>query len=470
MPMSDYPFDATRCGLFADVRRIATLAGPMLIGQLAFIAFGALDTAMVSRYSAIDLAALGLGASVNISVYMALATILFSLQPIVGRLFGTADYPQIGVQVREAAWFALVLMMIGWLVLHYPQPILRIAAASDAVNARAIAYLRVLSFAFPASIGFWLFGSLSNAVSKPRHTTLIWLSALIVKVPLNAWLIYGGFGVRGLGGPGAALATTIVIWLGATAGLALARWHPFYRQFGIFEHPSWPRWRYQREFLRLGVPMALSSLIEVTSYTFMTLFIARFDAIVLAGHQIAVNLGAVLYMMPLAIGIATSTLVSQDIGAGEPAGARSVSRTGIGLAALCATLFATIVMVARHAIVGVYTSNPEVAAVAMPLVQIVALYHLADAVQVSTAYTLRGYKVTVIPTIIYAGALYGIGLCGGYVAAFDVLHVVPATLVGARGFWWANTVSLALAGVCLLFFWDRVSRAAMDDRTQRAIR
>jgi multidrug resistance protein, MATE family len=182
----------------------------------------------------------------------------------------------------------------------------------------------------------------------------------------------------------------------------------------------------------------------------------------IAGHQIAVNLGALLYMVPLATGIATSTLVSQKLGARMPADARAVSRAGIAFAALCATLFALVVTLARHTIVGLYTSNPDIAAIAMPLVQIVAIYHIADALQVCTAYTLRGYNVTTLPMLIYTVALYGIGLGGGYAAAFKVLDVMPEWLAGARGFWCASTVGLALAAMCLIVLWNRVSKAAPE--------
>jgi MATE family multidrug resistance protein len=460
--MSVHHSRSGRTLLFQNMRQIVALAAPMLVGLFAFTAFGALDTAMVGRYSAIDLAALSLGASVNISVYMGLATILYALQPVVGRLFGNSNQREIGEQVREAAWLSLVLMVIGVLVLRHPQLILQMADTSHAVSKRALEYLRVLSFAFPASICFALFGTLSASVSKPHYSTFIWLSALAFKLPLNAWFIYGGFGLTGLGGIGAALATTCVLWLAVLICVALLRWHPFYRSFGIFKRLSRPRWRLQFALLRLGVPMALSSLIEVTSYTLMTLLVARFNTTMLAGHQIAVNLGAVLYMTPLAIGIATSTLVSQKIGARSLTDARAVSSAGIGLAALCATLFAIFVTVARHAIVRLYTSNPDIAAVAEPLVQIVAFYHIADAIQVCTAYTLRGYNVIVLPTFIYSGALYGVGLCGGYAAAFKVLHLMPAGLTGARGFWCASTVGLALAATCLVFLWNRVSTAALD--------
>jgi MATE family multidrug resistance protein len=105
------------------------------------------------------------------------------------------------------------------------------------------------------------------------------------------------------------------------------------RQFAIFRRFSRPRWCHLRAMLVLGIPMALSSLIEVSSYTCMTLFIGRPGAVQLAAHQIASNLGAVLYIVPLSIAIAALTLVSQKIGAKKPAAARTLSRTGDSLAA-----------------------------------------------------------------------------------------------------------------------------------------
>jgi MATE family multidrug resistance protein len=442
--------------MFEDIRKITVLAWPVLIGQLAIIAFGVVDTAMVGRYSATDLAALGLGASIYVSVYIGLTGILVALQPIAGQLFGASRYRDIGDEVRQCTWLAVALTLIGWTVMYYPGPLLRIADASDALADRTVSYLRILSFGLPASLCFRIFSALSNAVAKPRPVMLIQVGGLIVKVPLTALFVYGGFGMPALGGPGAALASSAINWVSAVVGIALLLRHDFYRQFEIFGRFSWPHWRRQWALLKLGLPMGLSYLIEVTSYTFMALFIARFGTTTLAGHQIAGNVGAVLYMMPLSIGIATSTLVSQRIGAGESGAARSLSRHGILLAAALATLLATTLLLARPAIVAAYTSDPHVAAAAMPLLMIVAFYHLADAVQITTAFVLRAYKVAVVPTLIYALALWGIGLGGGYVAGFDVPHLMPPALTGARGFWWANTASLAVAAGCLVLYWRRL--------------
>ncbi|WP_248322303.1 MATE family efflux transporter [Caballeronia sp. Sq4a] len=443
--------------MWRDVRTIAALAWPVLIGQLAVIAFGVIDTAMVGRFSATDLAALGLGSSVYISIYIGLTGILVALQPIAGQLFGAGRESEIGEETRQALWLAVALTVMGFVLLFFPEPLLSLAKAPPALHERTVQYLRILSFGLPASLAFRVYSSLTNAVGKPRLVMFLQVGGLILKFPLNTWFIFGGAGVPALGGPGCALASTLINWVLAAVGMTVLVKFEFFRPFGIFSRFSWPAFRRQVALLRLGIPMGLSYLIEVTSYTFMALFISRFGTTTLAGHQIAGNLGAVLYMTPLAIGIASSTLVSQALGARRFDDAASISRHGIGMACVLAFVYGVILLAARPHIIAAYTPDANVIAAAMPLVLIIVFYHLCDALQITTAFILRAYKVTLVPTIIYAIALWGIGLGGGYLLGFDVGGAVPAWLQGARGFWIANSLSLGVAGVGLFVYWRRVS-------------
>ena len=194
--------------MLADVRKIAGLAWPVLIGQLAIIAFGVIDTAMVGRYSAVDLAALGLGSSIYISVYIGLTGILTALQPITAQLFGARRYQEIGEEVRQSLWLALALTAIGFLILFFPGHLLHLARVPDALHERTVSYLRILAFGLPAGLVFRVYGSISNAVGKPRLVMILQIGALLLKVPLNTWFIFGGLGVPALGGPGCALAST----------------------------------------------------------------------------------------------------------------------------------------------------------------------------------------------------------------------------------------------------------------------
>ncbi|VVE62911.1 MATE family efflux transporter [Pandoraea anapnoica] len=440
--------------MWQDIKRIAALAWPVLIGQLAVIAFGVMDTAMVGRASAFDLASLALGGSIYITVYVGLMGILVALSPIAAQLYGAGERIAIGEEVRQTFWLALFLAVPGFLVLSHPQFILRLSEATPELEARATAYLHILAYGLPAAMLFRVYSSLSTAVAQPRIVMMIQVTGLVLKVPLNLALIYGvdRLGIPALGSTGCAIATTAINWVSCGLGLLLMARHPKLREFGVFTKFCWPHWQAIRALLKLGVPMGLSYLIEVTAYSFMAIFIARLGDVTLAGHQIAANLGALMYMLPMSIGIATATLTAQAIGSRDYKAAQLVGRRGVELAGTLGLLVALLMWLGRPLVLAAYTSDPLVAAVTAPLLTIVAFYHIFDALQVNAVFVLRAWKVAVVPTVIYALSLWGVGLGGGYVLGFDVGGLSPAWLHGATGFWAANSASVAVAAIGLLMY------------------
>ncbi len=443
--------------LIQDLRRIAALAGPVLVGQLAVIAFSVIDTIMAGRASATDLAAVGLGGSIYVTVYISLMGVLQALAPIAGQLYGAGRHAEIGVEVRQAAWLGLALAVPGMLLLSFPGPLLAFAKAPPELVDKATAYLHLQAFGLPAALGFRIYSALNNALSRPIMVTLLQLLGLAVKVPLNAWFIHGGLGLAPMGGPGCALASTLISWMWCLSGALILRHGGAYRPLGIFAAWSWPMRSHLWALLRLGVPMGLTYLIEITSFTLMSVFITRLGTVTLAGHQIIANLGAVAYMLPLSLGIATSTLVAQAVGARDRAGARRVGWRGIRLAAALALAVGATLWLLRAPVLRAYASDAAVVQAALPLVTFVALYQAFDAVQVTTAFVLRAYKIALVPTAIYAVSLWGIGLGGGYVLGFGLIDGLPEFTRGAAGFWLANSLSLAIAGALLVFYFIRIS-------------
>lgn len=441
-----------------DVRRITALAWPVLIGQLAVIAFGVLDTAMAGRASAADLAAIGLGGSIYVTVYISLMGVLQALSPIAGQLYGAQKHGEIGEEVRQAIWLGLALAVIGMLILWFPAPLLRLANATPELTEKATAYLRYEALALPAALGFRIYSALNNALSRPVMVTVLQLAGLVIKFPLNALFLYGGMGIPAMGGPGCALASMIISWLWFVAAAVILMRNPAYRPFAIFTHYSPPNRVRLWALVRLGVPMGFTYLIEITSFTLMAIFIARLGTVVLAGHQIAANLGAVAYMVPLSLSIATSTLAAQSIGARDRVAARRISLNGIKLAVICAAIVGAAVLFLRRDLVQLYTHDAAVLAIAVPLLPFIAFYQMFDALQVMTAFILRAYKIALIPTVIYALSLWGVGLGGGYVLGFGLLGDVATALRGAAGFWAANGLSLMVAGALLVSYFNRVSR------------
>ena len=441
---------------------IVGLALPIWIGQLAAIANPVVDTAMVSRYSVTDLGALAVAASVYISVYVALNGVMQSLAPTFGQLFGAGKFPEMGNEAKQGVWLAIFLSVIGSLLLSFPHPLLSIARASPEMTEKATLYLRILAFSLPASLNFLVYNTLNNAMARPKMVMAIQVAGLLLKIPLNTLFIFGGWGIPAFGGPGCAIATFIIAWVELTIGWLILRYNPFYRMFHLFGSGFvWPNWKSLKELLSLGIPVGLNYFIEVTSFTFMALFIARIGVNAVAGHQIVANFSGVLYMLPLSLASATSTLVAQSIGARRLDIARKISFAGIRLSAILAIIVACTVWLTKDWIISLYTSNETIAANAAPLFLFLCSLLFFDAVQVTASYVLRAYKVVLAPTLLYVMTLWCIGLGCGYMFAFNFFpNYIPSRITGSSGFWFSNCISLVILSVGMIIIMKKTEMKA----------
>ncbi|MDQ6639055.1 MAG: MATE family efflux transporter [Pseudomonadota bacterium] len=446
----------TRLGLRHGARRIAPLAWPVFVGQVAVIAFSTVDTVMVARTSAIDLAALAVGAAVYISVFIGFMGTVLAIGPIAGQLYGAGKLRECGHETQQAMWLGLALAVPGCLLLLVPDPFLVLARAEPAVAAKVRDYLQGLALALPPALVFTAYRGFNIAVSRPKAVMAMQIGALALKVPVNAVLVFGiawptPFGelrVPALGVTGCGLATAIVMWCQFTAAWLVLRHAPFYRRFGLgrgtrFAPPSAAS---LAALLRLGVPIGMAVMVEVTGFTFMAFFVSRIGATAVAGHQIAVNMVSMMFMLPLAIANASSTLVAQRVGAGDAVDARLIGWVGLEIGVAIAAVLGSAVYLLREQVVGLYTANPVIVAAALPLLAWVALFHIADAAQTIAAFVLRAYRIATVPLLVYVVAVWGVGLGGGYLAAFDPGGISPEWMHGARGFWSMSTVGLAIAG------------------------
>ena len=453
-----------KTGAFSSkpVLSIIGLAVPIWIGQLAAIANPVVDTAMVSRYSVTDLGALAVAASVYISVYVALNGVMQSLAPTFGQLFGAGKFSDMGKEAKQGVWLAIFLSVIGSLLLSFPQPLLAIAKASPEMTEKAALYLRILAFSLPASLNFLVYNTLNNAMARPKMVMAIQVTGLLLKIPLNTLFIFGGLGIPAFGGPGCAIATFIIVWLELLIAWLILRYNPYYRIIHLFGTGfAWPNWKSLRELLSLGVPVGLNYFIEVTSFTFMALFIARIGVNAVAGHQIVANFSGVLYMLPLSLASATSTLVAQSIGARRLDIARKISFSGIRLSAILAIFVACTVWLAKDWIIRLYTSNDVVAANASPLFLFLCSLLFFDAVQVTASYVLRAYKVVLAPTLLYVMTLWCIGLGCGYMFAFNFFPgIIPPGITGSSGFWFSNCISLVILSIGMIIIMKKTETKA----------
>ena len=443
----------------SELRTIARHAGTVLVGQLAVMSFGIADTLIAGRYSPQALAVLALASSIYISIYVALNGLLQALLPVWAELHGGGRQTEIGQSVRQALYIAGAAAVLGICGLWFPDLWLSATEVPEELWPDVRDYLRILALALFPSLLFRMFSTLNQSLGHPRLVTWLQAGALLVKVPLSYALTFGIAGLSGMGVVGCAWATLVVNTLMLLAGLWLLRTQDIYRPYHLWRRPEKPDWPVIGRFLALGVPAGLSIMVEVTSFTLMALFIARLGAVALASHQIAASLAAVLYMVPLAIGIASSARTGYWLGAVQARKARRAAGLGIGLAIGAALLGAGVLFLGREAVAKAFSTDPSVVQAATVWLGWVALYHLADAVQAVCAYLLRCYRITLMPLLIYTALLWGVGLYGGYVLAYQGMDGAAWPMrASVDTFWMTSTAALALVSVLFTAMVWRASR------------
>jgi MATE family multidrug resistance protein len=158
-------------------------------------------------------------------------------------------------------------------------------------------------------------------------------------------------------------------------------------------------------------------------------------------------------MVPLSLSIATSARTSFWLGANEPETARRTLVAGLQLTLMCALALSLSVGLFKASIAHFYSHSPEIAALASHLLAWVAFYHVADALQVFSVFTLRCYRITFVPLVIYTICLWGVGLAGGYWVAYTDLDLnVPHWLTpqSPLAFWQTSAMALWLAAMALV--------------------
>ena len=426
---------------------IARHAFTVWVGQLAVMAFGVTDTVVAGRYDPTALAALSVGSAVYISVFVTLMGLLQATLPMLSELHGAQRHADMGRLMRQSIYIWLGASALGMAVLMNAGMALEWTQVPMPLRPTIEHYLDVLAAALPAALAFRLYGNLNQALGRPKAVTWVQLLGLACKIPLSALLTFGWSADSGWGVVGCALATLIVNWLmAAFALLALQRGN--YGDLHLWRRIEAPDRSKLSAMLRLGLPNAGSITVEVTSYTLMALLISRLGSTAAASHQIMSNMGALLYMVPLSLSIATSARVSYWIGAGQPPKARLAIRHGLGWIGTCMAVTASLLALFKTPIARLYIENEVVVEMASQLLGWLVWYQSVDALQVFFFFMLRCYRVTIWPMLIYAVLLWGVGLTGGYTLAYHGLLGSPA-LLSPQAFWISSSTALTVVSASL---------------------
>ncbi len=426
-------------------RDVFVLGWPILVGQIAVLGNGVIDTIMAGQRSAEDLAVIGLGAAIYISVFVAFRGVLMGLTPIAAGHFGAGRLSEIGDDVGQAAWVALLLAAIGIPLLWWSDPWLGLTRPDPSLHAPLTGYLQIIALAMPSTLLYSVFFTLNSATSRPAVTMTINLVMLTIKWPLNGFFMDGIDGVIApMGAVGCAVATAILSWSSLAVALLVLLIDRRYREFHV--RLRRPQAGKISQLFKIGLPIGAGYLIEVTSFTLMALLIGRFGTIASASHQVAANLATLVFMMPLALSNATSILAAQALGAGDEPKARSWVLAGMRLVMGIAVAITIVMLVLREPLAALYAEDATVQQFARTLIIGAAVCHVLDALQCLLYSSLRAWRITFTPMLVYGVSLWGFGVGGGWWFAHALFTAGPDA---TQGFWMGNFLGLAIACVGL---------------------
>jgi MATE family multidrug resistance protein len=424
-----------------DLRAMVRLAVPVVAVQLGLMAMGVVDTVIVGHVSPQALAAVALGNVFVLSVGAFGVGVLMALDPLVAQSVGTGDMPAVVRHVQRAMVLSLALAIPTSLILLPGETVLRLLGQPEEIVPLAASYARIR---IPGVLAYYLFVALRQTLQAKEQVRPIVVTIVVANV-INAvldWaLVFGKLGMAELGALGSAWATTASRWLLVLGLLLVARREllPLLRRFEtqVLNLVTLGR------MVRLGAPIGGHMMLEYMAFAVIALLMGKLGTIEMAAHQVALNLAALTYMVPLGVSAAVAVRVGHAVGRDSRSETQRAAGAGLfcggAFMAACALVFVT----APGLLAAGFTDASEVRLLAAALIPIAGFFQVFDGLQVVSAGVLRGLGDTRAPLLV---GILGFWLIGLPVSLLLCFHLGW----GARGLWWGFVAGLGVVAVFLL--------------------
>lgn len=441
--MTKLPTKTFNNHLYASVK----LGVPLVLMQLTFMLINVTDTIMLGWLGVKELAAGTLAFQLMFAVFIFGLGISSALMPLVSSAAGRDDVQAVRRSVRMGLWVLGMTVLLLMIPMLFGEQILVALDQDPELSALAQTYIVVAQWSL---IPAFLLTGLRNFLASLEHTRAILLITILMALlnaALNYTLIFGNFGAPRLEMQGAAIATLIVNLFGFIYLILYVRYSAFCRPYEIFKRLWKPEWGAFREIIKIGLPISLMIFFEAGLFSAAALMIGWIGTVELAAHGIAIQLASLSYMIPLGLSQVASVRVANSLGRGDTVGiglaAKAVMLLSLGFAFVSAMVF----LLVPETLIQFFLTEEEtdasaVIAYAVPMLVMAAAFQIFDAIQISSAGSLRGLKDAKVPMIIAAISYWPIGLTAAYVLAFPMGY-------GGAGVWAGLVIGLAVASVCL---------------------
>lgn len=444
--------------LTLELTETLKLAAPIALTQLGQIAMMSTDLAFIGRLGEDAVAAAALAGTVYFVSFTFGMGLMSAVAPLAAQAYGAQNPHLIRRALRTGLWAALLIALPIMVFPLRGEQILLALGQSSGPARLAQHYLFGLAWGVMPALWFLAIRGFMSAINHPQPVLWITLAAIPANALLAYLLIYGEWGLPRLELLGAGLATTIVNFGTFVAGLWFAtRFRPF-RKYRVLGHIWRIDWMLMRQLLVIGVPISVAFLLEYGLFSAAALLMGLLSTAALAAHQVALQITAILFMVPFGISLAATVRVGHAVGRKD---AKAVKRAGLVatlLGVVLASALTLAVVLARFAIARAFFGKAPGAGAAVELTATLLLvgatFFVTDAVQTIVIGSLRGMNDTKVPLLLAAIGYWLIGFPCAYALAF-------LTQLGAVGVWIGLSCGTAVYALLLILrFWRLAGRLA----------
>jgi MATE family multidrug resistance protein len=432
------------------------LAAPMALTQLSQIAMMSTDLAFIGRLGGDAVAAAALAGTVYFVGSTFGMGLMSAVAPLAAQAYGASDAGLVRRALRVGLWAGLFIALPIMLIALNGEAILLALGQAPGVAHLAQNYLAGLAWGIAPMLSFLALRSFMGAVNRPEPVLWITLAA----IPLNALLVYpllyGQWGFPQLGLTGVGLATSTVNLGTFLAGLWFATCRAPFRDYHVLARLQRIDWRLMRQLLVIGAPISLSFLLEYGLFSAAAILMGLISTAALAAHQIALQITAILFMVPFGISMAATVRVGHATGRNDAIGVRRAGLMAMLLGVSLAVLFTVGIILARYDIVQLFLGSgladaEATAALAATLLLVGTTFFITDALQTIAVGALRGIKDTRVPLLLAVLGYWLIGFPASYVLGLR-------TALGATGIWIGLSLGTAIYAALLVLRFLRLSR------------
>lgn len=445
-----------------EAGRLVRLAGPLVANNLFGIGIVVSDALMAGRVGPTALAGVAVGNSLWVPVFLFSLGHLMAIGPTVAQHYGARESERIAHTLIQGMWLAFAITLLVEIALTGRGYLLALLGVAPDAAAVAGGYLGALALGVPGLMGYQAIRQTVEGTGNTVVIMSIGACALPVNVLTSYAFIFGKLGLPAYGAVGCGIGSAITMWLMLGAAIIYTRNAPRFAEFAFWRQLEGPDPATLRNLAGIGAPMGIAMAMQTGMFSAVALLIATFGTTEVASHQIALNFSSLVFMMPLGLGMAATIRIGHARGARDPALARRVARLTVALGVSCAAVGAAVTFFAREEIAALYSTDPDVRALAAAILLVATVLQIGDGIQISINGCLRGHKDTRVPMLILIATYWGIGFSSAWLLAR------PGEL-GALGAWVGLTLCLWSSAVFLALRLRHVERR-LEDRPEPAPR